>query len=227
MFHAMFAGLALSLAAPALAAQPPAAAPARPSAPAPADPARLAAAERLVALVMPEDAMRRMLSQGIPGMADAAMEMSPEELGMPDTPGMSEADRRRSLADLGGTRDPHFRERMQIGMRVSGEVMAEMMTEVMPVMIRAYANHFARRLTLAELNELVAVFSTPTARKYTEAWLGMAQDADFAELMREMMPQMMRTAARMEERLRAATAHLPPPPPPEGAPEAGATEAEQ
>jgi thiaminase len=94
-------------------------------------------------------------------------------------------------------------------------------------MTRAYANHFARRLTLAELNELIAVFSTPTARKYTEAWLGMAQDADFAEVMREMMPQMMETAGRLEERIRAATAHLPPPPspPPPPPPEADAPEA--
>ena len=225
MRHAIFAVLALGLAAPApaLAAQPPAAAPAPPAAAAP-DPARLAAAGRLVALVMPEDALQRMLSQGIPGMAAAVMEMSPEDMGMPETAGLSEADRHRSFAELAGTRDPHFRERMQISMRVSTEVMAEMMRETEPAMTRAFAAYFARRFTLAELNELVGLFSTPTARKYIEAMFGMADDPAFIEMMRSMMPQMMEAGARLEERTRAATAHLPPPPPP---PEAGADEAEQ
>ncbi|HVQ09880.1 MAG TPA: hypothetical protein VMS43_15745 [Allosphingosinicella sp.] len=231
-----FAALALGLAAPALAVQPPAApapppAAARPS-PRPAaevaDPARLAAAERLVALIMPEDAMRRMLSQGMPGLTAAAMEMSPEDLGVAETMGVREADRGRSLAELGSTHDPHFRERMRISVRVSGEVMAEMMAEVMPEMNRAYANYFARRLTLAELNELIGVFSTPTARKYTDMWLGVSEDPAFLEMMRAMMPRMMEAASRLDERTRAATAHLPPAPGPPAAPDAaGANEDEE
>jgi hypothetical protein len=204
---AIFTALSIGLAAPALAQQPPAA-----PAAAAADPARLAAAERLVTLVMPAEAMQRMLSQGIPGMAAAVMDMSAEDLGMPATPGLSEADRHRSLTELASTRDPHFRERMQISMRVSTEVMAEMMREIEPAMVRAYASYFARRFTLAELNELIGVFSTPTARKYTEAMFGMAEDPAFTEVMRSMMPQMMEAGARLEERTRAATAHLPPPP---------------
>jgi hypothetical protein len=215
MRNVIFATLGLGLAAPALAAQPPAAPPA--AAAEAVDPARLAAAERLVALIMPEDAMRRLLSQGMPGITAAAMEMSPEDLGMAETMGLSEADRSRSLAEIGSARDPHFRERMQISMRVSSEVMGEMMSEMQPTITRAYANYFARRLTLAELNELIGVFATPTVRKYTNALLTLAEDPAFIELMRSMMPRMMAAASRLEERTRAATAHLPPAPVPAAA----------
>lgn len=214
---AIFAALSLGLVAPALALQPPV-----PPAAAATDPARLAAAERLVALVMPEDAMRRMMSQGLPSLT-SAMDMSTlsaEDLGLAETLGLSEADRTRSLAEVSSQRDPHFRERLQIAVRVSSEVYGEMMAEMMPAMVRGYTDYFARRLTLAEINELIGLFSTPTARKYTETLLGMGEDPAFGEIMRSMMPQMARMTARMEERIRAATAHLPPPPPPaESAPE--------
>ncbi|MEA3014226.1 MAG: hypothetical protein QOD42_2771 [Sphingomonadales bacterium] len=225
MRRVLFAGLALGLAAPALAAQPPAAGPSSPATAAAPDPGRLAAAERLVALIMPEDAVRRMLSEGLPGM-DMAMDMSPEEIGLSAEMGASEADRGRSLAELGSARDPHFRERMQIMRRVSGEVMGEMMGEMQPLIARACAAYFARRLTLAELDELVGLFSTPAGRKFSEAWLGMAQDRAFAETLREMVPRLVQMGARIDERVRAATAHLPPPPAPLDAAPEEAPEAE-
>jgi hypothetical protein len=209
MRRAILAALALGPGAPALAAQPPAATPPAPVVAAAPDPQRLAAAERLVDLVMPEEVLRRMLSQGIPGM-ELAMDMSE--------------------AERGSAGDPDIRERMQIMSRVSGEVMGEMMGELQPLIARASADYFARRLTLAELDELVGLFSTPAGRKFAEAWLGLSQDPGFTEMMRPMLPLMIQMSARIDERVRAASAHLrrpPPPPPPldvapEEAPEAEA-----
>lgn len=182
----VLAALVLGLAAPALLAQPPA-----PPAPAAApDPARRAAAERLVDLIMPGDLLRRTMAQEFPG-ADAEAQTPPEELGLPA--------------------DPHFRERMEIRARVTREVVAETMIALEPDLRRLFASFFARQFSLAEIGELTAFFSTPTGRRYAGITLALAQDPLVMERMRAMMPLAATLGMRIDERVAAASAHLPQP----------------
>jgi hypothetical protein len=184
MSRGLFPALLLGLAAPALLAQPPAA-----QAPAPAatpDPARLAAAERLVDLIMPGDLLRRALTEDMPGA-----ETPPDQL---------------------NSEDPHSRERMEIRTRVTREVIAETMIAVEPDLRRLFASFFARRFTSAEIGELTVFFATPAGRKYAESALMLTRDPLVVEGMRAIMPLAITLGMRIDERVHAATAHLPEPP---------------
>lgn len=186
MRRTFLAIMLLAVAAPALFAQPPAPAPAPAEVP---DPARLAAAERLVDLIMAGDLLRRSISLEMAG--PAAAETPPEQLGFPA--------------------DPHFRERTEIRARVTREVIAEAMTGLEPVVRRLFASFFARQFNLAEIGELTAFFSTPTGRKYAEVTVMLGQDPIVMEGMRAMMPLTGALVMRIDERVQAATAHLPRP----------------
>lgn len=191
MRRSFLAILLLGLAAPALLAQPSAPAPPAPAA-AP-DPARLAAAERLVGLLMPGNLLQRMAGQG---------NLGAELLG----PTPSE--------ELGLAHDPHFAERARIRTRVAAEVTVEVMTELEPDIRRMFASFFARRFSLAEIGEMTAFFSTPVGRRYAEVSLTLTEDPIMLEGMRAMMPRFAAMNDRINERVGAATAHLQPPPEP-------------
>jgi len=180
----VLAALVLGLAAPAPLAQP-----AAPPAAAP-DPARLAAAERLVDLIMPGDLLQRVMAQEFPG-ADADAQTPPEAFGLPA--------------------DPHFRERAEIRARVTREVVAEAMIAMEPDLRRLFASFLARQFSLAEIGELTAFFSTPTGHRYAAITLALAQDPLVMEGVRTMMPQAAALSMRIDERAAAATAHLPQP----------------
>ncbi len=139
------------------------------------------------------------------------MAMRPAELGVPAEAGIA-ADDGRTFAELTAERDPHFQERMRITNEIAGEVVGETMSAAEPELRSVFARYFARRFTLPELDEMVAFFSTATGRKYADVALTMTQDPAFVELMTAMVPRFMQMGAGVEERIRAATAHLPPAP---------------
>ena len=221
----LLASLLLSLAplAPAAARPaPPAAAPA-PSAPAPAlDPARLAAAERLVALVAPPEVMQRMLGLPLAGM-DGVLDMTPEQLGLGPELGFSDADRRRPVRELVSARDPHFRERLEIRSRVMAEVFNEIMVSARPEFTRAMVEFYAGNLTLDEINATAAFYATPAGRHFAAVAVDIMDDPSFVRLMTGLAPRFTRAMTTIEDRVRAASAHLPPDP----RPAAGAERSEE
>jgi hypothetical protein len=181
MSRGLLPALLLGLAAPALLAQQPA-----PPAPAAApDPARLAAAERLVDLVLPGDLLRRALTEEMPGAETPPDQLNPE--------------------------DPHSRERAQIRARITREVVAEAMIAAAPALRRLFASYFARRFTLAEMGEQAAFFATPAGRKYAESALMLTRDPFVVEGMHAILPLGITLGMRIDERVHAATAHLRPP----------------
>lgn len=202
------AGLLLGLTplAPAV-AQPAAPAPAAEAAP---DPARLAVAQRLVALVMPADAIQRIFAGGFPGM-DSMFDMSLADMGM-ETPGVSDADRRRPMSEILTERDPHFRERMAIRNRITAQVMGEIFTTAAPELQRTMAEIYARRFSLDDLNAALAYYSTPAGRRFIETSMTLAQDPAFFRVMAALAPRFVAAFADVETRVRAASAHLPPEP---------------
>ena len=201
----------------------PAAATAQPTAPAPAaavaheepapDPARLAAAQRLVPLVMPPEQIQRMLSGGMPGM-EAAMDLSAADVGLGEEMGLSEADRQRPIGDDVARQDPHFRERMAIRNRIMGEVMGEVFVAAMPDLHRVMAEIYARRFSLEELNASIAYFSMPAGRRFIEVSMNVSREPAFIRGILALTPRFVETYTTMEERVRAASAHLPPAPTP-------------
>jgi hypothetical protein len=181
---------------------------------APPDPARLAVAERLVQLVAPVDLIRRMLGTGMSGM-DGVFDMSLADMGVDnEMAGMSEADRRRPMSEIMAERDPHFRERMAIRNRITGEVIGEVFAAAAPEFHRAMAEIYARRFSLDDLNAALAYYSTPAGRRFIDTSMTIAQDPAFVRVLMPLMPRIFRAMSTIDERVRAASAHLPPEPAP-------------
>ncbi len=202
------------------AAQPAATAPAPQAAEPAPDPARLEVARRLVAAMMPADAVQRMLGGGFPGMEgmmENMYDLSLADVGFGETEGMSEADRRRPMSEILAEYDPHFRERMAIRNRIFGEVLGEIFTEAAPEMQRVMAEIYARRFSLEDLNAALAYYSTPSGRRFIETSMTLTQDPAFARVMAGLAPRFVAAYGVIEERVRAASAHLPPEPTPPAA----------
>lgn len=200
----ILAAFVLGFATPPLAAQAPAPAAPVPQAEAAVDPARLAAAERMIETMMPPGMLQRAFAQTMFPI-DSIMSMDAAALGLPGAPADA------SLGETIAAADPHFQERMRIESEIMREAMAGLVGEMEPDMRRIFARFFARRFDLAELEEMTRFFATPTGRKYVETSFNMMSDPAMTELVGVMAPRMVEAFPRIEERIRAATAHLPRP----------------
>lgn len=211
--------LLLSLATPALADPP--AAPAPAPAPAPAtsvpvpaptrpDAARVAAADRLVALVMPRGFMAEIMTEFLPN-DDTILALLAERLGV-DTTDMTREQRVRVVEERGTREDRHFRERLRIMLDVTRRVGAEIMTEMEPEMRAIMVTLIARQFSAEELDQLAGFFRTPLGQRYARSSLSMMQDPAWQEFYTTMAPRMIEMQRRLENETNAATAHLDAPP---------------
>ncbi|HYI47488.1 MAG TPA: DUF2059 domain-containing protein [Allosphingosinicella sp.] len=212
MRAAIFAALLFGASAPAISAQTPETTPPGSGAPAPAverpDPARIAAAGRLIDLMMPPGSMRELMGDLMPTM-DTILAMTAERLGI-DTQGMSSEQRARAVERLGAQSDRHFRERLQITLDVSVRVTSEILAELEPDMRRVLVTLMARQFDQAELGEMIAFFDTPTGRKYARMAFTMGRDPAWQEVLTLMVPRMTEADTRIQAAVRDATAHLDP-----------------
>lgn len=176
------------------------------------DPARRAAAERTVALLVPQGIYARMMREQYPRMMEAML----SSMG-----GMSAADaggtEPGSILDAARARDPAFDERIRIMTRVMGEELAPIMTQVEPQVRAGLASAFARRFTVAQLADMNAFFATPSGKAFADNFLSLFADPDMLREMSKTTPLLMRAMPQIMKKVEAATAHLPPPPKPESA----------
>jgi hypothetical protein len=194
----------------ALEAQQPPAPPVAATAPAgPVDPARLAAAERMVAAMWPEqlfiEAFTAAGSQGIPGLSAAP------------SPGAA-------------ARDPNHAERMRLARQAESAEFTRLIRAFLPEMRTLAARFYARQLSATELDETARFYSSPAGRNFLQGSLRMADAAGQLQGMRPPQPDPALLASFMAiaQRIETATAHLkapapaasprpsaaPPPPPP-------------
>jgi hypothetical protein len=209
---------AILLSAPAWAQTAPAAAPqlATPFA-APMEPARLAAAERVVAVLVPEGVYQRMLgqnfSQMMSAMTDSIGSMPAQRLvqltGLPeeDVAKLGEATVDEVLAIF----DPHWHERMTGATDAVGGVMSRMMTKVEPAIRAALARAYAREFNAAELAEMQRFFASPAGAHYAAKSIEIMWDPEMIKAMADMAPQMMEQMPELTAELAAAQKTLPEP----------------
>ncbi|MCC2978072.1 DUF2059 domain-containing protein [Sphingomonas sp. PL-96] len=204
MIRALFLASAL-LAAPVASAQT------KPATPAitlgPVDPARLAAAQRTIALLVPQGIYARMTRDQWPRMLEASL------AGMKGL----------SAADLGGSgagspldalraKDPDFDERLDIMVRVMGEELTPILTQLEPELRAGLARAFARRFTVAQLADINAFFATPSGTVMAENFLSLFADPDVMLEMSRSAPLLAKAMPGIIAKVEAATAHLPPKP---------------
>ncbi|HEX8301093.1 hypothetical protein [Sphingomonas sp.] len=184
-------------------------APAKPDQLVAADPARDAAAQRVVARLLPPGTYRRIMRDMFPGMMEAMMgSMSGLTRGMPGDDG-------KTLEQAMVERDPAFRERLAITMKIMGEEFAPIMDKIEPGVRAALGRTFARRFTLVQLDDLDAFLATPSGTAFGKDFMIAFMDPEMMKEMGEMMPELMKIMPKLMERMEKETAHLPPEPKPE------------
>jgi hypothetical protein len=155
------------------------------------DPARLAAATRLVEAVMPPALRDQMIEQTTTTMlanVGKAVMSSPQMAAV-------------------FAKEPRARPIFERFIARQGETTRTMMRDMMPAMLVVMARSYARRLTVAQLNEGHDFYATPTGQAYAVAAASVMADPEFAGLMQstmtKAMAQMPAQAQAMAEELKA------------------------
>jgi hypothetical protein len=194
-------------------------APVKQSAPAaaPIDPARLAAAERVVAQLVPSGIYQQMFDGVFNGMMDrmlgATGDLPLRQLAQMS--GISEADAQAlgdaKLHEVMDIYDPHWRERQSRMVKAFTAGMGGIMAKMEPMARAALSRAYAREFSLAELDDLNRYFATPVGAHYAARSLIIAMDPEMMKAMNELMPMMMAEMPQLIARAQAATKDLPPP----------------
>lgn len=175
--------LLLTTAAPALAQAPAAVVVAEP------DPARLAAANRLVDAVMPPALRDQMIEQTSGSMMANINQIvltSPQ------------------LAPI-FQKEPRARPIFERFLAQQSEASRTMLRESMPMMMTVMARSYARRLTVAQMDEARGFYATPAGQAFALAASSVMADPEFAAMMQQMMGKAM---VRMPPQLKAMTDEL-------------------
>ncbi len=152
---------------------------ASPSAPAatsaPVDPARLAAAQQLIAVMMPPEQREQLVENMIrPMMANARNSLQRT----PGFAGMIGGDSKRAAA-------------FENFMKAQEERTVETIRVGMPGMIEAMARAYARNFDARQLAEIRAFFETPTGRIYMSRVTTIMSDPDIQAWQRDLMARSM------------------------------------
>lgn len=185
------AALAASPVSAAQAAQPPAPRAAAPALAGPIDPARLAAAERMLAAMFPDELFGQMVAdavaQEVPGWQPAAPDPS----------------------------DPHGAERARLRRNATAAEFSRLAHGLAPEMRMLLARAYARRLGVAELDAAAAFYSGPDGRRFLTGSIETGRHAAaLRDFHPEPDPELMAAAVRLGMRIEMETRHLNPPPPP-------------
>lgn len=179
---------ALILALPAAALAQPVASP--PSAPASTpDPVRLEAANRLLAVMMPP-ARRQTLVNTLLAVSNANIAK-----GMNANPAFA-----RAMSD-----DPRVKPIFLRFIRNQEAALREQLSANMPDMMTAMQRAYARRFSVAQMDEIRTFFASPTGQIYMDQGANIMADPDVAGWQQKMIAQQM---AKMPEATRALAAEI-------------------
>lgn len=196
--------LALVVATPVFAQQPPLVADKRPlvanNAPLDArtvetlDPARVTAARRLLDVVMPPAKREGMIDSMMKGMM---ANLSQAMLNSPQMKAAFEADPRA------GAIFQAFFQRQQANSLT-------MLKSNFPGMMEAMARAYARRFTVTQMGEMRTFFETPTGRIYIDQAATIVSDPDVAKWQRDLMGKSMTRIPAEADAMMAEIRALPP-----------------
>lgn len=176
--------------------------------------ARLPLAGTIVRKMIPEGTLGEMMGSMFDKMLGPIMEISDrnpkgevaERLRVPAAELDITEEQAVELADL---LDPVRKERNAAIARVMPELMTSMMTTMEPTVRKAMTELYAIHFTGPELTEIDAFFSTPTGASFARKSFSMSSDPRIIGASMEALPAMMGAFAEMEDKMLAATAHLP------------------
>lgn len=117
-----------------------------------------------------------------------------------------------SFTDLMTKSDPHFPERLSIIKKVVGEELTAVSAVVEPEFRMAMAQIFARKYDDATLEQLNRFFASPAGAAFANDFMGMMTEKEMLGAFAGMFPKLIGPIAKIGERIKAETAHLPSPP---------------
>lgn len=202
--------------APAL-AQETTAASAAPQPATPVDATRLATARRTVDYVFPSGSYARIMNGAMSGMMDRMMD-SVGKMPLRDLAALGNLSQDKvgklgdgTLKEIMAIYDPHYQERTQLGMRAMTGELVKLMTRFEPAIRDGLAQAYARRFTVAQLEELNRFFATPTGTAYAADSFAIFMDPEVMSKMTELMPEIMKEMPALMAKMTEATASLPAP----------------
>ncbi|HEX8653636.1 MAG TPA: DUF2059 domain-containing protein [Allosphingosinicella sp.] len=158
------------------------------AAPAPAvDPTRLAAARGFVDAAYQHALIERGIAAGVHSAAEAE----------------------RNNPEL-ARRDPHLAERTRILERVVTEEAGRILRDVDPNLRSLLTEYYARRFSVADLEEGARFYASPLGRRFFEGAVDIALSPGYDSAMRGLTPQVERALEGADQRYLAATADIPP-----------------
>ncbi len=183
------------------------------------DPARLAIAQRTVAKLIPPGTYQKMMKDVVDQMTNGligqmlGMDASviAKAGGVEQGSDAAKAIDGKSLGDLVSKKDPYFKERMDITMKVMFDEMGKMMAEMEPSLRTAMANIYARKYSVQQLRDIEAFFATPTGTEFAGNFMATFTDKEMMQASMSAMPKMMEAIPDIMKKVEAATAHLPKP----------------
>ncbi len=191
------------------------------SAEAPAiDPARLKLAEQVAGKLIAPGSYQKLMKEVADQMADGIMaQVMGMDAGMIAKAAGTDAKdvEGKSLGELASSADPHFKERMDIMMKVMFDEMGKLMNAMEPTARAALAKVYARKYDARQLGDMNAFFATPSGSVFASDFLSTFSDKEMINAMMSEMPKLLEAMPAIIRKVEEATAHLPPPPKPEGA----------
>jgi hypothetical protein len=183
----------------------------------PVDPARLAIAQKTVGKLIPAGTYKRMMKDMMDGMAGGLIQ---QMLGMDastiaaaaGTNEGADAVKGKTLGELAAEKDPNFKERMDISMKVMFTEMGALMNDMEPVVRDALSKIYARKYSAKELTDMNAFFATPSGSAFAGNFMATFTDKEMIDASFGMMPKLIDAMPGIMKKVEAATAHLPPVP---------------
>lgn len=191
-------------------------------APAPAtvesvDPARLAKAEPIASVILPNGTMEKMMGpmmQKMMGpMMDGMTKMPIREflkMGGLD-PEQAEGLGEGTIEEMMAIIDPNFRKRMDVLVNGMMPAMGRFMGRYEPDMREGMAEAFAYRYSAAELDQISVFLKTPVGAKFGAGFMELATDSHYIGRLQKIMPEMMRAMPEIMKSSAEELAKLPKP----------------
>lgn len=185
---------------------------------APVDPVRLKLAEQTVVKLIPPGTYSKIMKDMMDTMAGGLVEqmMGMDASAMAGIAG-AEADsdaakavKGKTMGEMAGERDPAFKERMDITMKVMFSEMGTLMNDMEPVVRTALSSIYAKKYSAKELADMNTFFATPSGAVFASNFMSSFTDKEMIDASFGMMPKMMEAMPAIMKKVEAATAHLPP-----------------
>jgi len=122
----------------------------------------------------------------------------------------AEAVKVKTMADIAAEKDPAFKERMDITMKVMFSEMGNLMSEMEPVVRTALSSIYAKKYSAKELTDMNAFFATPSGTAFAGNFMATFIDKEMIDASFGMMPKVLEAMPNIMKKVEAATAHLPP-----------------